>query len=240
MGIAKTLFSLLKHRKEIAKALKSGNISFENGLLVVNKMDIALAGYMSAEVWEEKEVVKAILSGDKDKEEYLRKGLMEKILKGFVPERELILETGGCNTWFAEGATQGLDVFLGYATQQQYHYFLVGVNDVTPAEGWTLGTGGTKIRTTFGEFTSYSESVRQTFTFSAAASKAITNSANPAKITCNGSGTLRGACLVSKNPKDGSSDNSGYAVAGKRFTSDLPAATSTEVNMTHTLSGTIA
>lgn len=233
------LVTILKHRKEILQHIKNGRLFRSDGLLVVDGMDIGFKGIIRAEVWEEPEIIKAGLSGDYEKEAYLRHSLMKKILAGFVPKRELVLALEGSNTWFAEGVTQALDVFLGYATQQQYHYFLVGVNDVTPAEGWTLGTSGTKIRSTFGEFTSYSESVRQTFTFAAAASKSITNSASPAKITCSGSGTLRGACLVSKNPKDGSSDNTGYAIAGKRFSADLPAATSTEVNMTHTLSGTI-
>lgn len=134
-----------------------------------------------------------------------------------------------------------LDVNLRYQTQHQNQYFLIGINDVTPAVGWTSGTGGTKIRTTFGEFTDYTASGsavnRQVWTPDAAATQAIKNNATGATIVCTGSGTIRGACLMTSQAKSGASDDTGYAWAGSRTATDLPAASTYEFTFKHELSG---
>lgn len=235
-----SLLSLFRHRKEILKTLERFGAYKDGEFVVIDKIDLGFQGLMGAELWQHRDVIRAIQEGDLEKENLIRKRILGLLRAGMPLSMERTMQVVGANTWFAEGITQALSVALGYGTQQQNHYFLIGVNDVTPVEAWTLSTAGTKIRSTFGEFTSYAEAVRQTWTYAAAAAKSITNSASPAKITCNGTGTLRGACLVSKSTKDGSSDNTGYAIAGKRFSVDLPAAASNEVYITHTLSGSVS
>jgi hypothetical protein len=228
------LFKYLKHRKEILQAMERMGLYRDGQFVVVGGLDLGFRGLMKVWLTEEEDIAKAMRQGDREKEVALR--MEARGRRGLRPRVET-LPLEGANTFFDEGITEILDVALGYSTQQQNHYFLIGINDVTPATGWTLGTSGTKIRSTFGELTAYDESVRQTWTFVAAASKSITNSASPATITANASGTARGACLVSKSPKDGSSDNSGYAIAGKRFSADIPVADDTQINIIHTLSG---
>lgn len=236
----KTFEQMKKHWKELRQALAGRKVHMEGDFAVIEGVDLGFKGILEVRVLESLDVFRAMLSGDKEKEIAMRKENRRLRAEGKLVPR---VETACClgpNTFFAEGVTKILDVALGYATQQQYHYFLVGANDVTPAEAWTLGTGGTKIRTTFGEVTAYDEAYRQTWTFAAAASKSITNSASPATITANAIVTARGACLVSKNAKDGSNDNSGYAIAGKRFTSDMPLADDSELRIIHTLSGSVS
>lgn len=231
---------LKKHIGEIRNAIGGRGVRTDGDFVVVNGLDLGFKGLMRVWVTEEREVAKAMREGDIEKEAILRRAARRMKSLGMRLPREEMLCLAGSNTFFAEGITKILDVALGYATQQQYHYFLIGVNDVTPVEAWTLGTGGTKIRSTFGELTTYDETYRQTWTFAAASSKSITNSASPATITANASATARGACLVSKNAKDGANDNAGYALAGKRFNADIPLADDSELNIIHTLSGSVS
>ena len=230
---------LQKHRKEIVQNLKEFGYTKDGGFAVVGKMDLGFLGRMRVEVFEHPEVIRAQLAEDLEWEKRVRQWVREQQLMGKPIMLEKVIDLRQPNTWFAEGITKVLDVALSYATQQQYHYFLVGINDVTPVEGWTLGTSGTKIRTTFGEFTTYDEANRVTWVEAGSAAKTITNSASPGVITCNDVGTLRGACLVSANNKSGTGDDSGYAIAGSRFSADIPAASGNVVNITHTLSGSV-
>ena len=232
--------SLKKHYGEIRRAIQGRGVRMDGDFAVVEGLDLGFKGVMEAQVLESLEVFRAILSGDKEKEVAMRRLSRQQKKAGRIIPRIEVAFSSGPNTFFAEGITKILDVALGYATQQQNHYFLIGANDVTPVEAWTLGTSGTKIRTTFGEVTSYDETYRQTWTFAAAASKSITNSASPATITANATVTARGACLVSKNAKDGANDNSGYAIAGKRFSSDMPLSDDSEIRIVHTLSGSVS
>lgn len=230
------LWQLFKHRKEIIRAAERLGWYRDGEFIVLDGLNIGFRGTMGAQLWQPTEVLRACEAGDVEKEAWARRVARKLIGEGGRPEMLLAMAEEGPNTWVDEGMTEALDVFLGYSTQNQYHYFLIGNLDVTPATGWTLGTGGTKIRTTFGEFTDYDEATREVWTFAAAASKSITNSASPASITCNASGTLRGAALCNKSAKDGSTDNTGYAVAAKRFDADYPAADTNVLNIVHTLS----
>ena len=96
----------------------------------------------------------------------------------------------------------GLTYLAGVAllsTTQITSWFL-GLTSSAPtiAAGDTMASHGG-----WTEFTTYSESVRQTATLVAGAAGAASNSASPATFSINGSGTIGGVFLVSNSTKSG-------------------------------------
>jgi len=236
-----TLHKLVKHRREVLASVKKLGVRQDGEFLVVNGLDLGLAGRLSVSCWVDRRIAKAL--GEKDSEQHqVAISLVEREIRGGkLPHLVPITEISQPNTWFNEGITEMLDVNFRYQTQHQNGYFLIGINDVTPVVGWTSGSGGTNIRTTFGEFTAYTASGsavnRQVWTPDAAASQAIKNDTTGATIVCTGTGTIRGACLMTAQAKDGTSDSTGYAWAGSRTTTDLPAASTYEFTFKHQLTG---
>jgi hypothetical protein len=114
------------------------------------------------------------------------------------------------NTFTTEGLNYLLDVAFGGATQSTPWYVALFSGPATPAIGWTAASWAT-------EFQGYSESVRQTYTETTAASGSINNTAAKATFTINASGTLYGGALMSSSVKGGS--------AGKLAAAGLFAAT---------------
>ncbi len=83
------------------------------------------------------------------------------------------------------------------------------------------------------EFTTYSESVRQTWVEGAASSRAMTNS-TAMTFSISGSGTLRGAFLASDSTKSGTS---GVLFATGLFGSTYPVTNGDSFKLIYTLSG---
>lgn len=238
----KNLNALVKHGKEIREKINSQGVrQEEDGWLVVNGLDLGLRGVVSVRHMVEQGIARALESKDVEAIAYAVKRAKEKLAQGLLLDRVEAAMLTQPNTWFNEGITEMLDVNFRNQTQYASHYFLIGNLDVTPAVGWTSGTSGTKIRTTFGEFTDYtfggSSTVRATWVPDAAATQAIKNDTTGATIVCTGSGTIRGACLMTAQAKDGSNDNTGYAWAGSRLAADRTAASTDEFTFKHELSG---
>lgn len=239
-----TLKAMFKHRKEILAAAKALGTRQEGEFLIVNGLELGLAGRLSVTCRVDQEIARALEAQDPEHHAAAIRLARQRMMEGRALQLMPIAEISQPNTWFNEGITEMLDVNFNYQTQHQNQYFLIGNLDVTPAVGWTSGTGGTKIRTTFGEFTAYTASGsavnRQVWAQDAAAALAIKNDAVGATIVCTGSGTIRGACLMTSQAKDGSSDNTGFAWAGSRTATDLPAADTYEFTFKHELSGAAA
>lgn len=236
-----------KHRKEIlahVQNLKDEDLQIirpEGEWAVINGMDLGLRGKQIIQCRVPRDVRRALEGGDLLELMEMLKRATQRMIEGRSLDYVPLQMSEQWNTWFNEGITEMLDVNFRNQTQHASHYFLIGNLDVTPAVGWTSGTGGTKIRTTFGEVTDYTylgnSSNRPTWTPDAAATQAIENSTTGAVIVCTGTDTIRGACLMTAQPKDGSGDNTGYAWAGSRAATDLPAASTYEFTFKHELSG---
>lgn len=108
----------------------------------------------------------------------------------------------------------------------------------TQITAWYVGLKGTGAvsaadtaasHAAWAEFTSYSESVRQTLTLAAFSSGASNNSSSPAVFTLNGSGTVGGAFVASVSTK-GSTSGVLFSVAN--FASDQAVAASDVLTIT--------
>jgi hypothetical protein len=98
-----------------------------------------------------------------------------------------------------EGLEEFLDVSLGAAAKQAAWYLGIFEANYTPVAGVTAAT----VAAAATECTAYDETVRQTWTPGAVASKSIDNTASLASFTMNATKTIYGAFLVSSNVKGG-------------------------------------
>lgn len=82
------------------------------------------------------------------------------------------------------------------------------------------------------EFDDYSETVRQTLTLGTVSSQSVDNSASKAQFSINGTGTVRGAFVVSSNVKGGTS---GVLYADGAFAATRAVENGDTLNVTITL-----
>ncbi len=93
-----------------------------------------------------------------------------------------------------------LDIMFHASTQVTTWYVGLTGSSPSPAAADTMSS-----HSGWTEFTSYSESTRVAYNEAAASSQSITNSANVAAFSINGTGTVGGAFLVSESTKSGTS-----------------------------------
>jgi len=125
------------------------------------------------------------------------------------------LDKDGRLKWKAEahnlvvtvGLQHILDVVFAGSTQVNPWYVGLTAGSPSPAAGDTMAS-----HAGWTEFTTYSESVRQTYT-DARTGQSVDNDASKAAFSINGSGTVGGAFLVSDSTKGGSSGTLLCAVA---------------------------
>ncbi len=92
-----------------------------------------------------------------------------------------------------QGLNHLLDAVLGGGTQITEWYGAPYTNNVSPQASTTAAN----FHSTLVEFTGYSEGVRQTLVFAAAAAGVVTNEASLAEFTITGAATLRGGGVLS-------------------------------------------
>lgn len=145
----------------------------------------------------------------------------------------------------ADGSKKG-EYFLdnGVVTVGKNHILDVEFHGTTQVTTWYIGlidnSGFTALADAdtmsshagWNEFTTYSESVRQTWTEGAAASGAITNG-TPLTFTINGSGTIKGLFVTSVDTKSGTT---GTLWATGAFASTIPVVNADVFKVTYTVS----
>ena len=130
------------------------------------------------------------------------------------------------------GLTQMLDIYFRAGAGPYTAGWYVGLTSASPTKsaadtmsshsGWT-------------EVTAYSESVRQTYTPAAAASKSITNSASKATFSINANGTaIGGAFLTSNSTKSGTSGTLCSVCAASQGDQTLGNGSTLQVTCTYT------
>jgi hypothetical protein len=133
------------------------------------------------------------------------------------------------NTVVNTGKNSILDVQFHSATQITAWY--IGLMDNTSYSSNPV-TDTMSSHAGWVEFTTYSESVRQTWGAGAPASQQITN-ASPATFNISGSGTLRGIFVASNSTKSGTT---GTLWSSALFSSTLSVANGDQVKITYTIS----
>lgn len=133
------------------------------------------------------------------------------------------------NTIVNAGLDHALDATLSAGTQITTWY--VGLTDGTP----TVAAGDTmSSHAGWAEVTTYSESVRQTWTDAGVSSQSVTNSASTADFSINGTATVGGAFLTSNSTKGGTT---GTLFAAEAFSGGDKSLTSGDtLSVTYTVS----
>jgi hypothetical protein len=120
----------------------------------------------------------------------------------------------------------------GFGNQTQITAWYIGIVDNSGfsafANADTMASHGG-----WNEFTSYSEGVRQTWSVTTAASRAIVNS-SPATFSISGSGTLKGIFVASNSTKSGTT---GILWSTAAFASTVPVVNGDSLKVTYTVSG---
>jgi hypothetical protein len=99
-----------------------------------------------------------------------------------------------------EGLNAMLDIMLHASTQITTWYVSLSSGNVSPAATWTAANYVANAT----EFTTYTETVRQTYVEAAASSQSTTNSASKAAFTIDtGGGSVWGAAIQSVSTKSG-------------------------------------
>ena len=127
----------------------------------------------------------------------------------------------------------GLDYFLdiGINSGTQITTWYVGLTDGTPT---TAASDTMASHAGWLEITAYSEGTRQGLTLASTASQSVTNSANPAAYSINGTATTGGCFIVSDSAKNGTA---GTLVSVGAFSGGDKAVTNGDtLNVTYTLS----
>lgn len=142
---------------------------------------------------------------------------------------EVIDEFEETNLAVAQGLTSMLGVYFHADSQLTLWYLGLFEGNYTPVDGVTSAT----IASASTETTAYTSSTRPAYTPAAAASKAITNSANRASFTFNADKTIYGAFLISESTKSGTT---GTLFSAARFTNAKVVANGDELLLTYSFS----
>lgn len=124
-----------------------------------------------------------------------RKSGLRELLRSFREDDGLLIRNSVVDT----GINDNENVYFAGSTQRNPWYFLLVDNSGFSAFS---ASDTSASHSGWAEFTSYSESVRQTWSVGTASAKTITGTASSA-FTMSGSAAIKGAALISNNTKGG-------------------------------------